>query len=95
MTLTKVVALVPLETLVKPKFVIETTAAQGMTGYGRCYTVEELALGGHKKDRAKRPIREGEAEEFWRSMQPKYYSIIKHLEKTSAHISVWALLMTS
>ena len=28
-------------------------------------------------------------------MQPKDYSIVKHLEKTPAHISVWALLMSS
>ncbi|KAK4728995.1 hypothetical protein R3W88_021983 [Solanum pinnatisectum] len=34
-------------------------------------------------------------EEFWRKMQPKDYSIVKHLEKTPAQISVWALLMSS
>ena len=28
-------------------------------------------------------------------MQPKEYSIVKHLEKTPAQISVWALLMSS
>ena len=28
-------------------------------------------------------------------MQPKDYSIVKHLEKTPAQISVWALLMSS
>ncbi|XP_049346831.1 uncharacterized protein LOC125811394 [Solanum verrucosum] len=68
---------------------------QGMTRSGRCYTPEELAQGGQKKDQAKRPISEAEAEEFWRKMQPKDYSIVKHLEKTSAQISVWALLMSS
>ena len=66
-----------------------------MTRSGRCYTPDELALGGQKKDHAKRPISEGEAEEFWRRMQPKDYSIVKHLEKTPAQISVWALLMSS
>ncbi|XP_069145633.1 uncharacterized protein [Solanum lycopersicum] len=91
----KAVALVPSKTLSKPKFVIETAAAQGMTRSGRCYTPDELALGGQKKDHAKRPISEGEAEEFWRRMQPKDYSIVKHLEKTPAQISVWALLMSS
>ncbi|XP_015068930.1 uncharacterized protein LOC107013563 [Solanum pennellii] len=94
LTPTKVVALVPSKTLAKPKFVIETVVAQGMTRSGRCYTPDELALGGQKKDHAKRPISEAEAEEFWRRMQPKDYSIVKHLEKTPAQISVWALLMS-
>ncbi|XP_027772414.1 uncharacterized protein LOC114076918 [Solanum pennellii] len=95
LTPAKAVALVPSKTLPKPKFVIETAVAQGMTRSGRCYTPDELALGGQKKDHAKRPISEGEAEEFWRRMQPKDYSIVKHLEKTPAQISVWALLMSS
>ena len=82
LTPAKVVALVPAKTLAKPKFVIETVVAQGMTRSGRCYTPDELALGGQKKDHAKRPISEAEAEEFWRRMQPKDYSIVKHLEKT-------------
>ena len=95
LTLAKAVALVPSKTLPKPKFLIETVVAQGMTRSRRCYTPDELALGGQKKDHAKRPISEGEAEEFWRRMQPKDYSIVKHLEKTPAQISVWALLMSS
>ena len=82
LTPAKAVALVPSETLVKPKFVIETADIQGMTRSGRCYTPDKLALGGQKKDQAKRPISEGEAEEFWWRMQPKDYSIVKHLEKT-------------
>ena len=44
LTPAKVVSLVPLETLVRPKFVTETIATQGMTHYGRCYTPEELSL---------------------------------------------------
>ena len=60
----KAVALVPAKTLAKPKFVIETAVAQGMTRCGRCYTPDELALGGQKKDHAKRPISEAETEEF-------------------------------
>ncbi|XP_015076282.1 uncharacterized protein LOC107020435 [Solanum pennellii] len=78
------VAWVPSKTLVKPKFVIETAVAQGMTRSGRCYTPDELALGGQKKDHAKRPISEAEEKEFWRRMQPKDYYIVKHLEKTPA-----------
>ena len=79
----------------KPKFVIKTTAAQGMTRSGRCYTLEELDLGGQNKDESKRTISKGEAEEFLRRMQSKYYSIVKHFEKTPAQIFVWALLMSS
>ena len=85
---TKVVPLVPSETLVKPKFVIETAVAQGMTRSGRCYTPDKIALGGQKKKQAKWPISEGEVEEFWRRMQPEDYSIVKHLEKTPAQISI-------
>ena len=66
-----------------------------MTRSRRCYIPDELALGGKKKDHAKRPISEAEADEFWRRMQPKDYSIVKHLEKTPAQIYVWALLMSS
>ena len=95
LTHAKVVALVPSKTLVKPKFVIETVASQGMTRSGRCYTPDELTFGGQKKDRAKTPISEGEAEQFRRRMQPKNYFIVKHLEKTLAQIYVWDLLMIS
>ena len=66
LTPAKVVALVLSETLVKPKFVIETAAAQGMTRSGRCYTPDDLALGKQKKDQSKRPISDREAEDFWR-----------------------------
>ena len=74
---------------------IETVVAQGMTLSGRCYTPEELSLGGQKKDQGKRPISKREVEEFWRKMQPKDYSIVKHLEKTPTQIFVWTLLMIS
>ena len=84
-----------IKTLVKPLFVIETAAAQGMIRSGRCYTPDELSLRGQKKDQSKSPISKGEAEEFSRRMQTKDYSIVKNLEKTLAQISVWALLMSS
>ena len=74
---------------------IENAAAQGMNRSGRCYTPEEMALGGQKKDKVKRLISEGEAEKFLRKIQPKDYSIVNHLEKTPVQISVWALLMRS
>ncbi|KAK4708751.1 hypothetical protein R3W88_029676 [Solanum pinnatisectum] len=89
----KVVALVP--RLARPKFVIETAVTQGMTRSSRCYTPEELSQGVQKKEQPKRPISEAEVEEFWRKMQSKDYSIVKHIEKTPAQISVWALLMSS
>lgn len=60
----KVVALVSIETPARPKFVIETTLAQGMTRSDRCYTAKELAQGGQKKEQMKRPISEAEAKEF-------------------------------
>ena len=66
-----------------------------MTRSGRCYTPEDLALGSQKKNQAKRPIREGEAEEFLEENATADYSIVKHLEKTRAQISVWALLISS
>ena len=64
LTLAKAVALVPAKTLANPKFVIEMAVVQGMTRSGRCYTSDELALGGQKKDHAKRPISKVEAKEF-------------------------------
>ena len=68
LTFSKFVALVRSKTLTKLKFVIETAGTQGMTQSGRCYTLEELALGGQKKDQDKRPISEGKVEDFWRRM---------------------------
>ncbi|KAK4731556.1 hypothetical protein R3W88_024544 [Solanum pinnatisectum] len=90
----KAVALVSRETLARPKFMIEIVVTQGMTRPGRCYTPKELAQGVQKKDQPKRKISEAKAEEFWRKMQPKDYSIVKHLEKTPTQIFVWALLMS-
>ena len=84
-TPSKCVALVPSKTLITPNFVIETIVTQGMTRSGRCYTPDELSLGG-KKDQAKRSISKGEAEEFWRRMQPKDNYIVMNFEKTPAQI---------
>lgn len=55
---------VPPETLLRPKFMIETSVAQVMTQYERCYTPIDLALGGQKIYEAKSQISEGEVEEF-------------------------------
>ena len=86
---------VPKEGLTKKEFVIDTATANNLTRSGRCYTLEELAQGGNKNKHQKGPISEAEAEEFWRRMQPKEYSIVKHLEKAPAQIFVWELLMSS
>jgi len=76
-------------------FVVQAATTQGMTRSGRCYIPEELTQETRRKENQKRLIIEGEAEEFWRRMQLKEYSIVKHLEKTPAQISVWALLISS
>ena len=76
----------PLETLSKPKFVIENVVAQGMTRSVGWYTLDKISLRSKKKDQSQTPIREGEVDEFRRRMQPKDYSIVKHLAKTVAQI---------
>lgn len=50
---------------------------------GRCYTPEELTIGGQNKNQGKSPISKGNVEEFRRKMQPKDYSIVKHGEDSS------------
>ena len=74
---------------------IKAVAAKGMTRSRRCYTPKDLSLGGKKKNQSKRPISEGEAEEFWRRMKLKDYSIVMYLEKTPVKISIWSVLMSS
>lgn len=64
LTPAKVVALVPIETPSRPRFVIEIALGQGITRSGRCYTLEELSHRGKKKDQRKRPISEGKAKDF-------------------------------
>ena len=64
LTPTKVVALVTIETPAMSRFVIEIASAHGMTRSGRCFSPEELAHGVQIKYQGKRPISEGETEEF-------------------------------
>ena len=68
LTPAKVVALVPIETPTRLKFVIKIASSQGRTRSNRCCTLKELAHEGQKKDQGKRPISEGEAEELWRNI---------------------------
>lgn len=77
-----------MDNMVKPKFVVQATSAQGMTHSERCYIPEELSQGGQHKEIQKRPITEGEAEEFWRLMQPKEYFVAEHLKKMPVQIFV-------
>ncbi|XP_060216709.1 uncharacterized protein LOC132644150 [Lycium barbarum] len=80
----------------KEPIIVQAAMAQGMTRSGRCYTPEELAQNATwKENTQKRAMTEGEAEDFWQRMQPKNYSIVEHLKKTSAQISVLSLLASS
>ena len=58
----------PIETHARPRLVIRTSSAQGISRFNRFYTPKELAQGGKKKDKTKRPISKTEAEEFWRKL---------------------------
>ncbi|XP_055800430.1 uncharacterized protein LOC129869872 [Solanum dulcamara] len=75
---------------------IDTAVAQGMTRSGRCYTPENLDQGViGKEPNPKKNVTDAEVTEFWRKMQPKDYSVEEQLKKTSAHISIMSLLMSS
>ncbi|XP_070015632.1 uncharacterized protein [Nicotiana sylvestris] len=72
----------------------EFDAAQGMTRTGRVYTPEHL--GGSSKDAtATQPIIETGPDDIWRKVQAKEYSIIHHLNKVPAQISILSLLKNS
>ncbi|KAM3289940.1 hypothetical protein P3S67_018229 [Capsicum chacoense] len=67
-----------------------------MTRSGKCYAPKQLNHGVLRKDQnLRRNITDTEAAKFWKKMQPKDYSIEDHLKKTSVHISVMSLLMSS
>ena len=63
LTPAKAVSFVPIENPARQRLVIETASGQGMTRYGRCYTLEELSHGRKKKGQGERMISKGEAEE--------------------------------
>ncbi|XP_070040148.1 uncharacterized protein [Nicotiana tomentosiformis] len=72
----------------------ETGAAQGMTRTGRVYTPENL--GGTSKEAApKLPVVETDTDELWRKIQAREYSVVDHLNKTPAQISILSLLQNS
>ncbi|XP_055803488.1 uncharacterized protein LOC129872554 [Solanum dulcamara] len=76
--------------------IIDAAVAHGMTRSGRCYATEDLnqeVLG--KEPNPKKNVTDAEVTEFWRTMQSKDYSVEEQLKKTSTHISIMSLLMSS
>ncbi|XP_070050700.1 uncharacterized protein [Nicotiana tomentosiformis] len=72
----------------------ETGAAQGMTRTGRVYIPEHL--GGTSKEAASKPtIIETGSDDLWRKVQASEYSVVDHLNKTPAQISILSLLQNS
>ena len=72
----------------------ETGVAQGMTRTGRVYTPENL--GGTSKEAApKLPIVETGTDDLWRKIQAREYSVVEHVNKTHAQISILSLLQNS
>ncbi|XP_070041198.1 uncharacterized protein [Nicotiana tomentosiformis] len=72
----------------------ETGAAQVMTRTGRAYTPEHL--GGISKEAAsKPPVIETGPDDLWRKVQAREYSVVDHLNKTPAQISILSLLQNS
>jgi len=72
----------------------ESDVAQEMTRTGRVYTLEHL--GGPSKDATTRqPVIETRSDDLWRKVQAREYSIIDHMNKTPAQISILSLLQNS
>ena len=72
----------------------KTGAAQGMTRTGRVYTPEHLG-GSSKEEASKHPIIETDPDDLWRKVQVRKYSVVDHLNKTPAQISILSLLQNS
>jgi len=68
----------------------ETGAAQGMTRTGRVYTLENLGETS-KEATSKPPIVETSPDDLWRKVQAREYSVVDHLNKTPAQISILSL----
>ncbi|XP_060200222.1 uncharacterized protein LOC132628461 [Lycium barbarum] len=70
----------------------------GLTRSGRCYAPEELRRAKQARDSqfpVKKPITEEQAEKFMKKMKVQDYSIVDHLRKTPAQISLLSLLIHS
>ncbi|XP_070036159.1 uncharacterized protein [Nicotiana tomentosiformis] len=72
----------------------EIGVAQGMTRTGRVYTLENL--GGVSKEAAPKPlVVQTRSDDIWRKIQAREYSVVDHLNKTPAQISILSLLQNS
>ncbi|XP_070031705.1 uncharacterized protein [Nicotiana tomentosiformis] len=72
----------------------ETSVAQGITRTSRVYTLENLG-GTSKETEPKSPVVETDTDDLWRKIQAREYSIVDHLNKTPAQISILSLLQNS
>ncbi|XP_075084863.1 uncharacterized protein LOC142168102 [Nicotiana tabacum] len=72
----------------------ETGVAQGMTRTGRVYTLENLR-GTSKETTSKPHIMETSTNDLWRNVREREYSVVDHLNKTPAQISILSLLQNS
>ncbi|XP_070019613.1 uncharacterized protein [Nicotiana sylvestris] len=72
----------------------ETGAAQGMTRTGRVYIPKHLGRSS-KQDASKPPVVETGPDDLWRKLQAREYSMVDHLNKTPAQISILSLLQNS
>ncbi|XP_070040049.1 uncharacterized protein [Nicotiana tomentosiformis] len=72
----------------------ETGAVQGMTRTGRVYTPEHLG-GTSEKAAFKSPVIENGTDDLLRKVQAREYSVVDHLNKTPAQISILSLLQNS
>ncbi|XP_070005246.1 uncharacterized protein [Nicotiana sylvestris] len=87
--------LTPFEVEEKGKAKIEESGAtQGMTRTGRIYTPKNLG-GTNKEAATKQLVIETGPDDLWRKVQAREYSIVDHLNKTPAQISILSLLQNS
>ncbi|XP_070054824.1 uncharacterized protein [Nicotiana tomentosiformis] len=72
----------------------EIGVVHGMTRTGKVYTLEHLG-GTSKEVASKPPVVETGPDDLWRKVQAREYSIVDHLNKTPAQISILLLLQNS
>ena len=69
----------------------ETGAAQGMTRTGRVYTPKNLGRTS-KETTSKSSVVETNTDDLWKNVHAREYSVVDHLNKTPAQISILSLL---
>ncbi|XP_070005018.1 uncharacterized protein [Nicotiana sylvestris] len=72
----------------------ESDATQGMTRTGRVYKPEHLE-GSSKDATARQPIIDIRPDDLWSKVQEQEYSVVDHLNKVLAQISIMSLLQNS